>query len=343
MLTARLFRPLSQLPGKTLSLCDREKGTRRMLLLYSASPVPVSLRTYSDEVNPVGSKAVLVTGCDSGFGFSLAKHLHSRGFLVFAGCLMKDKGNDGVKELDSLKSDRLRTVQLNVCKSEEVDKVVEIVRSSLEDPEKGMWGLVNNAGISTFGEVEFTSMETYKEVAEVNLWGTVRMTKSFLPLIRRAKGRIVNISSMLGRMANPARSPYCITKFGVEAFSDCLRYEMYPLGVKVSVVEPGNFIAATSLYSPERIQAIANKMWEELPEVVRKDYGRKYFDEKIAKMETYCNSGSTDTSPVIKAVTHALTSATPYTRYHPMDYYWWLRMQIMTHLPGAVSDRIYIH
>lgn len=156
-------------------------------------------------------------------------------------------------------------------------------------------------------------------------------------------GRVINISSMLGRMANPARSPYCITKFGVEAFSDCLRYEMHPLGVKVSVIEPGNFIAATSLYSPERIQAIASKMWDELPEVVRRDYGKKYFDEKITKMETYCNSGSTDTSPVINAVTHALTSATPYTRYHPMDYYWWLRMQIMTHLPGAVSDRIYIH
>uniref|UniRef100_A0A8C0PBZ3 D-beta-hydroxybutyrate dehydrogenase, mitochondrial n=3 Tax=Canis lupus TaxID=9612 RepID=A0A8C0PBZ3_CANLF len=206
-----------------------------------------------------------------------------------------------------------------------------------------MWGLVNNAGISTFGEVEFTSMETYKEVAEVNLWGTVQMTKAFLPLIRRARGRIVNISSMLGRMANPARSPYCITKFGVEAFSDCLRYEMYPLGVKVSVVEPGNFIAATSLYNPERIQAIADKMWDELPEVVRKDYGRKYFDEKIARMQAYCNSGSTDISPVVSAVTHALTSRSPYTRYHPMDYYWWLRMQIMTHLPGALSDRIYIH
>ncbi|KAK2090921.1 (2R,3R)-2,3-butanediol dehydrogenase [Saguinus oedipus] len=278
-----------------------------------------------------------------------------------------------------------------------------------------MWGLVNNAGISTFGEVEFTSMETYKEVAEVNLWGTVRMTKSFLPLIRRAKGewerecppapgpalrvhlcsewkylsqqlqhpqlskaglvnprgsdrpgvmlgsgavaramppeqvslspsvgRVINISSMMGRMGSPARSPYCITKFGVEAFSDCLRYEMYPLGVKVSVVEPGNFIAATSLYSPESIQAIARKMWDDLPEVVRKDYGKKYFDEKIARMETYCSSGSTDTSPVIEAVTHALTATTPYTRYHPMDYYWWLRMQIMTHLPGAISDMIYI-
>ncbi|XP_066097074.1 D-beta-hydroxybutyrate dehydrogenase, mitochondrial isoform X2 [Saccopteryx bilineata] len=343
MLTARLSRPLSKTLGKPLSFSNRENVTRRTLLFLSASFVPVGRHTYADAVNPVGSKAVLVTGCDSGFGFSLAKHLHSKGFLVFAGCLMKDKGDVGVKELDSLKSDRLRTVQLNVCKSEEVEKVVEVVRSSLEDPEKGLWGLVNNAGISTFGEVEFTSMETYKEVAEVNLWGTVRMTKSFLPLIRRAKGRVVNISSMLGRMANPARSPYCITKFGVEAFSDCLRYEMHSLGVKVCVVEPGNFIAATSLYSPERIQAIANKMWDELPDVVRKDYGRKYFDEKIATMESYCNSGSTDTTPVIDAVTHALTAANPYTRYHPMDYYWWLRMQIMTHFPGAISDRIYIH
>ncbi|XP_006869475.1 PREDICTED: D-beta-hydroxybutyrate dehydrogenase, mitochondrial-like [Chrysochloris asiatica] len=343
MLTARLSRPLLQLPGKTLSFYDRGSGTRHTLLFSSSSFAPVSRRTYAGQVNPVGSKAVLITGCDSGFGFSLANHLHSQGFLVFAGCLLKNKGDSGVQKLDSLKSDRLRTVQLNVCKSEEVEEAVEVVHSSLKNPEEGLWGLVNNAGISTFGEVEFTSMETYKAVAEVNLWGTVQTTKFFLPLIRRAKGRVVNISSMLGRMANPARSPYCITKFGVEAFSDCLRYEMHPLGVKVSVVEPGNFIAGTSLYTPESIQAMAKKMWDELPEVVRRDYGRKYFDDKIAKMENYCSSGSTDTSPVIEAVTHALTATTPYTRYHPMDYYWWLRMQIMTHLPAAVSDKIYIH
>ncbi|XP_075412352.1 D-beta-hydroxybutyrate dehydrogenase, mitochondrial [Tenrec ecaudatus] len=350
MLAARLSRRLSQLPGRTLSVCHREHVTRHKSLFPAIPSAPISQRTYAisqrtyaSQVSPVGSKAVLVTGCDSGFGFSLANHLHSQGFLVFAGCLLKDKGDSGVQALDNLKSDRLRTVQLNVCRSEEVDRAVEAIRSSLKNPEEGLWGLVNNAGISTFGEVEFTSMETYKEVAEVNLWGTVRTTKSFLPLIRRAKGRVVNISSMLGRMANPARSPYCITKFGVEAFSDCLRYEMHPLGVKVSVVEPGNFIAGTKLYSRESIQAIAKRMWDQLPEVVRKDYGRKYFDEKIAKMESYCSSGSTDTTPVIKAVTHALTAATPYTRYHPMDYYWWLRMQIMTHLPAAVSDKLYIH
>jgi 3-hydroxybutyrate dehydrogenase len=109
---------------------------------------------------------------------------------------MKDKGDGGVKELDSLNSDRLRTIQLNVCNNEEVEKAVAMVQSSLKEPEKGMWGLVNNAGISTFGEVEFTSMETYKEVAEVNLWGTVRTTKSFLPLLRRAKGVLTRQGSV---------------------------------------------------------------------------------------------------------------------------------------------------
>ncbi|XP_053315569.1 D-beta-hydroxybutyrate dehydrogenase, mitochondrial [Spea bombifrons] len=330
------------LPLRTLQLQGRADHWRVLKTLSTIYVTPTGRRAYASQAAD-GNKAVLVTGCDSGFGFSLAKHLHDKGFTVFAGCLLKDKGDAGVKELDNLNSDRMKTVQLNVVKQEEVEKAVEIIRDNLKDPEKGLWGVVNNAGISTFGEVEFTSMETYKEVAEVNLWGTVRVTKACLPLIRRAKGRVVNISSMLGRMANPARSPYCITKFGVEAFSDCLRYEMHPLGVKVSVVEPGNFIAATSLYSPEKIKAIGDKMWAELPEKVKKDYGREYFDEKISRMNTYCNSGSTDTSPVINDVTHALTAATPYTRYHPMDYYWWLRMQIMTHLPGAISDKIYIH
>ncbi|XP_040284256.1 D-beta-hydroxybutyrate dehydrogenase, mitochondrial [Bufo bufo] len=314
----------------------------RFLQKSSSVVTSASNRAYATEPEG-GNKAVLVTGCDSGFGFSLAKHLHDKGFTVFAGCLLKNKGDAGVKELDSMNSDRMKTIQLNVVKDEEVNRAVEIIKENLKDAQKGLWGLVNNAGISTFGEVEFSSMETYKEVAEVNLWGTVRTTKACLPLIRRAKGRVVNISSMMGRMANTARSPYCITKFGVEAFSDCLRYEMHPLGVKVSVIEPGNFIAATSLYSQGKIKEIAEKMWKDLPETVKNDYGRKYFDDKIAKMHTYCNSGSTDTSSVMNAITHALTAPTPYTRYHPMDYYWWIRMQIMTHLPGAISDRIYIY
>lgn len=130
-------------------------------------------------------------------------------------------------------------------------------------------------------------------------------------LLSCSAGCVVNTSGMLGRMAHAAGPPYCITRFGAEAFSDCLRYEVHPLGVKVGVVEPGNFIATTSLHVAERIQAIASKMWDELPAGVRKDYGRKYLDERVTKMETYCNGSSTDTSPIISAVTHTLTSGYP--------------------------------
>ncbi|XP_067898579.1 D-beta-hydroxybutyrate dehydrogenase, mitochondrial-like isoform X2 [Heterodontus francisci] len=317
--------------------------------LWGAAPpvLRVQPTIYTTAVRSLASqsegKSIVITGCDTGFGFSLAQHLHEKGFKIFAGCLLKDKGGEGPKKLEEMKSDRMIVVQLDVCKDEEVARAVEFVNEHLTDTEKGLWGLINNAGISTFGEVEFTTMDTYKQIAEVNLWGTIRVTKGFLPYIRRAKGRVVNIASMLGRIANPSRSPYCVTKFGVEAFSDCLRYEMHRWDVKVSVVEPGNFIAATNLYSPERVEMIKEKMWNDLPDIVRKDYGKEYFDEQISKMESYLGGGSTDISTVIKDVTHAVTSATPYTRYNPMDYYWWLRMQIMTHFPAAVSDRIYIH
>ncbi|XP_036609735.1 D-beta-hydroxybutyrate dehydrogenase, mitochondrial [Trichosurus vulpecula] len=347
MLATRFSRSLARLarnPSGFLNVQNTKRPRQELPQTHSTVAGSKAFGTQGGEPpSQLHNKAVLVTGCDSGFGLSMAKHLHSQGFQVFAGCLFKDKGEAGAKELDAMNCSRMKTVQLNVCKCAEVNSAIEIIQENLKDPKKGLWGLVNNAGVSTFGEVEFTSMETYKEVAEVNLWGTVQTTKASLPLLRRARGRIVNISSMLGRMASAARSAYCITKFGVEAFSDCLRHEMYPLGVRVSVVEPGNFIVATGLYGPERIRAIAHKMWNDLPEVVRRDYGREYFDEKVQLMEAYCRSGSADITPVIEAVHHALTSKAPYTRYHPMDYYWWLRMQIVTHAPGAFSDMIYGH
>ncbi|NXX06134.1 BDH protein, partial [Larus smithsonianus] len=133
-------------------------------------------------------KAVLITGCDKGFGHALAKLLHSKGFTVFAGCLQADKNGDGARELKNMKSDRMQVLQMDVCSDQEVAQAVDFVKRTLKVPEEGLWGLVNNAGISTFGEVEFASLDNYKDVAEINLWGTVRVTKAFLPLIRRAKG-----------------------------------------------------------------------------------------------------------------------------------------------------------
>ncbi|XP_016131597.1 D-beta-hydroxybutyrate dehydrogenase, mitochondrial [Sinocyclocheilus grahami] len=275
--------------------------TESIVLLYALFVLYVAMPRLPRGTLKVAGKAVLVTGCDTGFGLALAKHFHKLGFMVFAGCLFK-----------------------NYC---------ELVRS--------LWAVVNNAGISTFGEVEFTTMDTYKQVSEVNLWGTIRVTKAFLPLIRRAKGRVVNIASMYGRMGNALRSPYCVSKYGVEAFSDCLRYEMKVWNVKVSVIEPGNFIVATGILTRDIVTTTAEKLWKEAPPGVQEDYGKAHFEQYMALMRSYCNSGQREIEPVLDDVTDAITSKRPYKRYNPMEPHWWIRMQIMTHLPAAISDRLY--
>ncbi|XP_026877711.1 D-beta-hydroxybutyrate dehydrogenase, mitochondrial isoform X2 [Electrophorus electricus] len=155
------------------------------------------------------------------------------------------------------------------------------------------------------------------------------------------KGRVVNIASMYGRMGNALRSPYCISKFGVEAFSDCLRYEMKNWGVKVSVIEPGNFIVATGIMTRDTVATTAEKLWKEAPPGVQEDYGKAHFEQHMALMRSYCNSGQRDITPVLEDITDALTSKRPYTRYNPTEPHWWIRMQVMTHLPAALSDRLY--
>ena len=105
----------------------------------------------------------------------------------------------------------------------------------------------------------------------MNLWGVVRVTKSFLPLIRKGRGRVVNVASISGRFAPMFLSAYGITKFGVEAFSDVLRLEMARFNVNVSIIEPGNFTAATGIMKTGR--ETSQKFWDELAEPIRKDYG----------------------------------------------------------------------
>ncbi|XP_077410151.1 D-beta-hydroxybutyrate dehydrogenase, mitochondrial isoform X2 [Vanacampus margaritifer] len=306
-----------------------------LLVLYVATP-----RIPRGVVKATG-KAVFITGCDSDFGLALAEHLHKLGFTVFAGCLLKDKGGEGAKVLEEFHSERMKVVQLNVCSDEQVDSAARFVRDNLEDSERGLWALVNNAGVSTFGGVEFTSMEAYKEVSEVNLWGTIRVTKALLPLIRRAKGRVVNVSGLYGRMGNIAQSPVCVSKYGVEAFSDCLRYEMKSWGIKVCIVEPGNFAAAAGILSRDVLFNTANKLWAEASRDIREDYGKARFDQIMALMRSQCKGGQKDPSPVLDDIADAVASKRPYIRYNNMEPHWWIRLQLMTHLPAALSDLLY--
>lgn len=154
-------------------------------------------------------------------------------------------------------------------------------------------------------------------------------------------GRVVNLASMYGRMGNALRSPYCVSKYGVEAFSDCLRYEMKAWGVKVSIIEPGNFVVATGVPTRDLVAGTANKLWSEAPPGVREDYGTAHFERHMALMRSYCNSARKDVTPVVDDITDAIMSKRPHTRYNPTEPHWWVRMQLMTHLPAALSDFLY--
>ncbi|XP_064630840.1 D-beta-hydroxybutyrate dehydrogenase, mitochondrial-like isoform X2 [Lineus longissimus] len=182
---------------------------------------------------PVGEKAVLITGCDSGFGKWLAEKLDALGFTVIACCMFPDKG--GADDLRRKCSSRLHILRLDVTSNEDVNAAVKYVKDKIGN---GLWALVNNAGISWTGETEWTDVSTYEKIYSVNVFGVIRVTKAFLPLIRKTRGRVVNVASMAGRFALSGFSAYCSSKFACIGFSDALRREMRKFGVTVHTIEP---------------------------------------------------------------------------------------------------------
>ncbi|XP_066989809.1 D-beta-hydroxybutyrate dehydrogenase, mitochondrial-like [Macrobrachium rosenbergii] len=290
---------------------------------------------------PASGKAVLVTGCDTGFGHGLAVHLHQLGFRVFAGCLEANTAGEGAERLRRLFTERMHVLQLDITKEEQVNAALHEVKMILPASEV-LWGVVNNAGLSTFGAVEWVPMTTYRKLAEVNIFGHISVTKVFLPLVRKSKGRIVNVTSVEGRMAGPLVSTYDLTKFAMEGFSDSLRHEMRRFGVHVSLVEPGNFTAGTSLNTDERVVKFAEEMWASMDAEVKLAYGKQYFNDVIASRMIVNRSGETDLSPAIEAMADALTQRFPQARYSPMGLDLFVRMFVAEHLPEWVSDHLLV-
>lgn len=127
----------------------------------------------------------------------------------------------------------------------------------------------------------------WTQLVSVNLFGLIRVTKAFLPLIRKYQGRVVNLSSILGRSVDHYTGPYAITKFGIEAFSDTLRLEMRPFNVKVSIIEPGNYLLATNIMAgPKDLIHIGHQTWERLEEPYREAYGIALYKRMIAIFRT---------------------------------------------------------
>ncbi|KAF1513371.1 D-beta-hydroxybutyrate dehydrogenase, mitochondrial, partial [Eudyptes sclateri] len=281
-----------------------------LLLLLLLFLLPLLLarlwRRRAAPLEPAG-RAVLITGCDSGFGHLLALRLHRLGFTVFAGCL--SPGGEGARRLQrEAAAGRLRVLRLDANHARDIRACWRGQERHLSTA--GFWGLVNNAGISTFGETGWLSMEKYEKFADVNLLGSIRTTLAFLPLLRKYKGRIVFMSSIVAYFSL-GNGIYSMTKAAIEKFCDALRLEMKKFGVRVCIIQPGNYARSTKIQPP----VSAEEIWNELSEEEKAVYNKEYVQEWANFFNSILSKGSTNGNEVVDAMVDALMSPTPKARY----------------------------
>jgi NAD(P)-dependent dehydrogenase (short-subunit alcohol dehydrogenase family) len=247
--------------------------------------------------------AVVITGASTGIGRAAALRLDGLGFQVFAGVRREADG----ERLAADAAGGVTPLILDVTDAEAIEAAARRVTEAVGDA--GLRGLVNNAGIAQPAPIEILPIDALREQLEVNLVGQVAVTQAFLPLIRHAQGRVVNISSVGGRVSSPALGAYAASKFGIEAISDAMRMELHPWGIHVSVIEPGSF--GTEIW--RRGGEAADSTLGEVPEEKRALY-----DGLIAAVRRLASRTEARGKPpdaVVRAIVHALTARRPRTRY----------------------------
>jgi NAD(P)-dependent dehydrogenase (short-subunit alcohol dehydrogenase family) len=176
-------------------------------------------------------KAVLITGASTGIGRNMAETLAGEGYFVYAGA----RKEADLAELDAIEN--IKAVKLDVTNQDQVDAAVEFVKSE----GRGLWALVNNAGVATRAPVAEVTDDELDFVFGVNVTGVVRVTRAFMPMVVASKGRIVTTGSIAGIRSSAGGSIYSMSKHAVEAFTDSLAAEMAGAGVQVSIIEPGAY------------------------------------------------------------------------------------------------------
>ncbi|XP_021396720.2 17-beta-hydroxysteroid dehydrogenase type 2 [Lonchura striata] len=262
---------------------------------------------------PVRDRAVLVTGSDTGIGHALAKYLDSLGFVVFAGVLNQD--GPGAEELRRSCSQRLSVLQLDITNTTQVQEAYLTVSEKVQNA--GLWGVVNNAGILGFpADGELLPMSTYRHCMEVNFFGAVEVSKTFLPLLRKSQGRLVNMSSMAGGIPLPRYAAYGASKAALSMFSGVMRQELSKWGIKVMAIHPSGFRTGIE-GTAEHWDKQEKELMENVPADTRQAYGEEYFlglRNYLLQLPSHC---APDLSPVLGSVLHALLARRPQGLYTP--------------------------
>jgi len=248
-------------------------------------------------------RSVVITGASTGIGRACALRLDRMGWRVFAAV----RNADHAEGLRKAASDRLTPIIIDVTGGATIAAAAELVAAEVGDA--GLAGLVNNAGISVPGPLEFLPIEDFREQIEINVTGQVAVTQAFLPMLRQATGRVVFMGSISGKLATPFLGPYAASKFAIEAIADALRSELRPWGIDVAVVEPGSI--ATPIW--EKGQAQADALEAKLS-----SRAHELYDPAVAAVRKTAREAEQRGIPadrVARVVARALTAKKPRTRY----------------------------
>lgn len=191
----------------------------------------LALSSFVHAAEPAAQKAILVTGASTGIGRNITEHLATAGYFVYAGARKP-------ADLESLgKIRNVQPVKLDVTSPEDIAAAVDTITKA----GRGLYGLINNAGIATLGTATGTKYEEFDLVMKVNVYGPYRVTQAFAPLLIASKGRVTTISSLSGIVSSAQLAAYSMSKHAIEAYGDALAGDLEPQGVKVSLIEPGNY------------------------------------------------------------------------------------------------------
>ena len=253
--------------------------------------------------------AVLITATSSGIGAACAKNLAHDGFLVFAGVRNLAAG-------ELLKKDtkgQIIPILLDVRKVDLIQAAYKQIKETLWQTDIQLIGIVNNATNEYHGPLEILPFEFIREEIEVDYLGAIAVIKTFLPLIRKSGGRIVNMSSMNGRTVFRRIGANSAAKYAIEAMSDALRLELEPWGIRVSIIEPG--AVATPIWDK------ALQKFKNLPDYISKEQLDLYYPSwpDVVKQATLDKERSFRSAMpvehVVKRIRHALTDKNPKIRY----------------------------
>lgn len=320
---------------------------------------------FKEKINP-SKKAVFITGCDSGFGHALAERLADYGFTIYAGCLFPS--GKGAIELRKHSPKKIHIIKLDVTSQEDVDRARESVDKLIGS--NHLHALVNNAGILASTEVEMGSMDPFIKQIDVNTVGLIRVTKAFLPLLRRRvggievegnegnpidgeerekdekelenhlvecrPGRVINVASLAGRFAIPGMVGYCLSKSAVISFSDGLRREMVKWGIDVITIEPHLF--NTNLVHNETNHRIIHHAWTETPKEIKDAYGEIYFQGYQSFLNKVLGSARPRVSAVVDTMFTAVTEQFVAPAYKVLGDFESLRVWMWTFWPTRALD-----